>query len=67
MSAPVLDKPKQTRVRASKRALEIALDVLAEKGLSVEKLCVKGGQVEIHTRSVEADSSHENHGGLKQW
>lgn len=65
MSA-VLDKPKQTRVRASKKALETVLDALSAKGLAVEKLCVRGAQVEIHVGGVEQDEKPENDGGLKQ-
>lgn len=66
MSAPVLDRAKQTRVRASKKALETVLDVLASKGLAVEKLCVAGSQVEIHVGHVDDRDAPENDGGLKQ-
>jgi hypothetical protein len=55
------------RVRASERALRIALKAMADAGLSVDKLCVTGAQIEIHCGVVEAKPVPKNHGGLKQW
>lgn len=64
MPAPALDPPK--RIRASEAALRIALDVVREKGMSVEKLLIQGGQFEIHFGGVDAANPAENDGGLKQ-
>lgn len=66
MAVPVLDKAKQTRVRASKKALETVLDALASKGLAVEKLCVAGAQVEIHIGHVDGSDDEDDAGGLKR-
>jgi len=55
------------RVRASERALRIALKVVQETGLPVEKLCVNGGQIEIHCGHIEVGTPSPDHGGLKDW
>lgn len=66
MTAPAsIQLPK--RVRASERALRIALKVVRETGLPVEKLCVTGGQIEIHCGHVDAAAPSPDHGGLKDW
>lgn len=54
-------------MRASESALRIALKVTRESGLAVEKLCISGGQFEIHVRPVEDAPEPENHEGLKEW
>lgn len=66
MAAPALDRAKQTRVRASKKALETVLDVLASKGLAVEKVRITGAQVEFDVGGIEDSDAPENDGGLKQ-
>lgn len=55
------------RVRASERALRIALKVVQETGLPVEKLCVNGGQIEIHCGHVEENTPSPEHGGPEDW
>jgi hypothetical protein len=55
------------RVRTSERALLVALKALQSSGLSVEKLLITGGQIEIHCGTVEEKPQTEKHGGLKQW
>lgn len=55
------------RVRASRKAIEAALEALAARGLAVDKLCVEGGKVEIVIASVEADSAPVNRKGLEKW
>jgi hypothetical protein len=66
MTASALFQPAK-RVRASERALRIALKVVQDSGLSVEKVCVTGGQIEIHCGHVEGQQPSPDHGGLKDW
>lgn len=60
-------KPKVRRTRASESALRVTLAVLREAGLSVDKVCVTGGQVEIHCGQVAAKPPEKKDGGLKEW
>lgn len=55
------------RVRASEAALRTALKALKAEGLSVGKLCITGGQVEIHVGGIEANPLIENDGGPEDW
>lgn len=55
------------RVRASENALRIALKVVKDSGLPVEKLCVNGGQIEIHIAGVESKLLEYNDEGLEKW
>lgn len=55
------------RVRASEHAIRAALSAIQQAGLPVEKVCVAGGQVEIHCRPMEASNEAVNDGGLKDW
>ncbi|UDF29314.1 UNVERIFIED_ORG: hypothetical protein LHK14_17645 [Roseateles sp. XES5] len=55
------------RVRASESALRIALKVVKDSGLPVEKLCINGGQIEIHVGGVEGKPLDENDEGLEKW
>lgn len=55
------------RIRASESAIRAALKAIQDAGLPVDKVCISGGQVEIHCRSVEDAKSAENDGGLKKW
>ncbi|MDQ0319992.1 hypothetical protein QO002_002130 [Pararhizobium capsulatum DSM 1112] len=66
MTAPALFQPAK-RVRASERALRIALRVVQDTGLSVEKLCITGGQIEIHCGRVDAEKPSPDHGGPEDW
>lgn len=58
--------PKATRVRASEKAIRAALRAIKDAGLPVDKVCVSGGQVEIHCSLVERETQ-ENDGGLEKW
>jgi hypothetical protein len=58
---------RRTRVRASKPAIEAALRALRDAGVSVDKLCVNGGQVEIHCGRVEQARQPVDDGGLEEW
>ncbi len=66
MTVSSLPQPAK-RVRASERALRIALKVVQDSGLSVEKLCVTGGQIEIHCGHVEGHEPSPDHGGPEDW
>jgi len=64
MSKP--EKPTQSRVRASETAIKAALKALGSAGLTVHKVCVNGGKVEIHTLPVE-ETKPRKPNGPKQW
>lgn len=55
------------RVRPSENALRIALKAARAEGMVVDKLCVNGGQIEIHFHGVETDAAAENDDGLEKW
>jgi hypothetical protein len=40
---------------------------MADAGLSVDKLCVTGAQIEIHCGAVEGKPLTQNHTGLEKW
>lgn len=58
---------KQARLRSSEAALRKALRAAREEGLSVERLCITGGQYEIHFAGIEPKSAAPNDEGLKEW
>lgn len=55
------------RVRASDRALRIALKAIQDAGLPVDKVCVSGGQIEIHCGALEEKPTRKKDGGLEKW
>lgn len=55
------------RSRASERAITAALAAIKSAGLPVDKVCVNGGQIEIHVQRVEGKLEAQNDGGLKDW
>lgn len=55
------------RIRASEHAVSAVLKALAENGLSVDKLCIEGGKVEIHVAGIEEGAPQETHTGLEKW
>lgn len=55
------------RIRASERAFRIALKVVQDAGLPVDRVCIAGGQIEIHCGGVEEAKPKKNDGRLKQW
>lgn len=59
--------PETKRLRASQSAIRATLDALRAAGVPVDKVCVIGGQVEIHCGHVEGVGASEKDGGLKQW
>lgn len=58
---------RPSRIRASKTAIEATLRALRDAGMSVEKVCVAGGQVEIHCGRVDDVQATEKDGGLQEW
>ncbi len=63
----VAKKTEQKRSRASQRAITAALASIKAAGLVVEKVCVNGGQVEIHIRQVPGGVEVEEDDGLESW
>ncbi|TPN26588.1 hypothetical protein FKO01_25250 [Mesorhizobium sp. B2-3-3] len=55
------------RMRASQTAIRATLQALKASGVPVDRVCVIGGQVEIHCGAVEGENSTDKDGGLKQW
>lgn len=64
-ASPSIDKAKRTR--SSKTAIANALAALKEAGLSVEKLCISGGQVEIQIADIERGKNPQDYDGEKSW
>ncbi|EHS53218.1 hypothetical protein PDO_1181 [Rhizobium sp. PDO1-076] len=62
-----ISKESTRRTRASEKALRITLTAICEAGLSVDKVCVNGGQIEIHCGPIAARPSPKKDGGLKEW
>lgn len=58
---------KHKRVRASESALTVALKVLRDQGLAVDKLLIKGGQFELHIGGIEGDGEQTTDRGLEEW
>ncbi len=68
------DFKKIARTRASARAFQIALDGMIAAGLQIQKVCVNGGQIEIHCGAPDDDevgedvlTREERALGLKAW
>lgn len=59
--------PETKRLRASQSAIRATLDALKAAGVPVDKVCVIGGQVEIHCGQIEGTASSKKDGGLEQW
>lgn len=62
-----MPSPVRSRVRASENAIRAALKAVLETGLSVDKVCVNGGQVEIHCGGVEGPGRPAKDEGLEKW
>lgn len=62
-----LPDTRQTRVRASEKAIRAALKAIQDAGLPVDKVCVSGAQVEIHCGPVERVRTDQNDGDLEKW
>lgn len=55
------------RIRASERALRVALKAIQASGLSVDKLLINGAQIEIHCAGIEGEKPDHDDGGLEKW
>lgn len=55
------------RVRASERAIRAALKAIQASGMSVDKLLITGGQVEIQCGGVEGGKRDHEDTGLEKW
>lgn len=55
------------RARASQRAITAAFAAMKTEGLPVDKVCINGGQIEIHVARMVAPVEHEEDAGLKDW
>lgn len=66
-AAPTIDHSGSRRVRASERALRIALKAVQDAGLPVDRVSVSGGQIEIHCGGIVEGKQKKNDGRLKQW
>jgi hypothetical protein len=58
---------KQQRTRSSKAALNTAIQVIADRGLSVDKVLISGGRYEIIIAGVERASHINNNQALDKW
>lgn len=61
------EAPSQTRIRASKNAIKVAIEAVQTTGLTVHKLCINGSKVEIHTQPVDETEQKPKNTGLEQW
>lgn len=61
------DTPKLRQTRASEAALRKALRAAREEGLAVERLCITGGQYEIHFAGIGNKKPAAKDEGLEQW
>lgn len=58
----------KSRVRASEAAIKATLKAMRENGISIARVCITGGKVEIHPGEVEAGSAPANTDGrIKPW
>ncbi|KEC73191.1 hypothetical protein RLPCCGM1_c1307 [Rhizobium leguminosarum bv. phaseoli CCGM1] len=55
------------RVRASERAIRAALKAIQASGMSVDKLLITGGQIEIRCTSVEGSTRDQDDESLEKW
>lgn len=55
------------RLRASQSAIRATLAAMRASGVPVDKVCVIGGQVEIHCGPVDGNASTEKDEGLEKW
>jgi len=54
-------------MRASQTAIGATLRALKAAGVPVDKVCVIGGQVEIHCGHVDGSTAPEKDEGLEKW
>ncbi len=59
-------KPK-TRIRSSQATIEKAISAAQSCGLTVDKLLINGGRVELRLAPVDAQAQKTNPAGPKKW
>lgn len=59
--------PVSKRIRASQPAIEKAIAAIQSSGLSVDRLLIEGGKVEVVVAPVDGGKVPENHGCFKPW
>ncbi len=57
----------QTRNRVSERTLAATLKAMRDAGMSVDRVCITGGKVEIHTTPIAGETTIPDDGGLEKW
>ena len=67
MTRALAEPLKTKRVRASETAIRAALKAIQDAGLPVGKVCINGGQVEIHCSPVGKTDDGRNNEGLEAW
>ncbi|TPW28582.1 hypothetical protein FJU08_17415 [Martelella alba] len=59
--------PHNRKQRASPATVRSYLKVAREAGLTVDKMCIDGGKVEIHFADLESPRSPIDDGDLEKW
>ncbi|KQS95335.1 hypothetical protein [Rhizobium sp. Leaf386] len=57
----------QTRNRVSERTLAATLKAMRDAGMSVDRVCITGGKVEIHTAPIAGETTVPDDEGLEKW
>ncbi len=57
----------RSRTRVSERALTVTLKAMQEAGMPVDRVCITGGQIEIHCTPIAGETRKANDGGLEKW
>lgn len=61
------DTTARRRTRASETAMRAALKALVAAGVTVDRVVVRGGEVEILCQPVEQSADKSNDRDLEQW
>lgn len=56
-----------SRTRVSERALTVTLKAMQEAGMPVDRVCITGGQIEIHCAPIAEETRKANDEGLEKW
>jgi hypothetical protein len=64
--------PPQKRIKASEHALKTTIKAMKESGLTISKVCINGGRIEIHCvdgayRDKEEEDDEYSGLGLEKW
>lgn len=58
---------KRQTISASEKSLTVALKVLRDQGMAVDKLLIRGGRIELHIAGIETEERSTPDGDLEQW